>query len=127
MIRATAMQRSLYTIPTQWLVVTDKDSVEQTREAVQRFMALHDTQIQLRELNARRERLPLDPAGARVLGELLGVGRMALFARPLRSDLLDTPSSPTDRLLAVAVSVGIRHEIEEHLRLPLDFGHGGVL
>jgi signal transduction histidine kinase len=63
----------------------------------------------------------------RLARELLGVGKMAIFTRPLPNELFaEQPAASSTQLLA-ARSAGIGQQIVEHLRLSVDSGIGGYL
>jgi signal transduction histidine kinase len=63
----------------------------------------------------------------RLVRELLGVGKLAIFTRPLEGSLFAGGSTPTSDQLAVACSHGVALPVTEHLRLTLDAGIGGYL
>ena len=73
-VRATAGQQTLYTLPADWLVVLDTDSAEQLRQTLTRF-------LQLREAQARLQRMDLVLARQRqVAGLPSAAARMAAGA-----------------------------------------------
>ena len=59
--------------------------------------------------------------------EFLGVGKLALFIRPLQSDWFADESTPASQELAVAASAGIAPQVIDLLRLTLDAGLGAFL
>ncbi len=63
----------------------------------------------------------------RLMRELLGVGKLALFTRRFQSDLFVGQPTAASRLLTAARSAGIPQSVIEHLRLSVDSGLGGYL
>ena len=61
------------------------------------------------------------------VGELLGVGKLALFIRHYQNDLFAEGLTLAERQLAIACSHGIAADVAEHLRLDLETGIGGYL
>jgi len=62
-----------------------------------------------------------------IVRELLGVGKLAIFARAWRADLTADPAAGTAETLAAVASAGIAPEVVGHLRLTADAGIGGYL
>jgi signal transduction histidine kinase len=63
----------------------------------------------------------------RLVRELLGVGKVAIFTRRLPGDMFAGQSNIGNSQLAAARSAGIAQHIVEHLRLSIDSGIGGYL
>ncbi|HUI08618.1 MAG TPA: GAF domain-containing protein, partial [Verrucomicrobiae bacterium] len=62
-----------------------------------------------------------------IVRELLGVGKLAIFAGTFRTDLAGEPAGGRGETLAVVASAGIAQEVVGHLRLTADAGIGGYL
>ncbi len=63
----------------------------------------------------------------RLVRELLGVGKVALFMRRLQADLFAGQLTTSSPQLTVARSAGVAQTVVEHLRLTADSGIGGFL
>jgi signal transduction histidine kinase len=63
----------------------------------------------------------------RLVRELLGVGKAAVFTRQLPGELFPGQSTPGGRQFAATRSAGIAQHVVEHLRLSVDSGIGGYL
>lgn len=63
----------------------------------------------------------------RIVREFLGVGKLAIFTRPLEGGLFAVESAPAHSQLTSACSDGVSPQVIEHLRLSLDAGIGGYL
>ena len=63
----------------------------------------------------------------RLVRELLGVGKVAIFTRRLPDDMFAGQSTPGSRQFSAARSAGIAQHVVEHLRLSADSGIGGYL
>ncbi len=155
-IRLSAAQRIQYTLPVQWLVVTDTDAPEQLQQSLTTFLELHETKARLSRHNEDRRpvaeavRVPAAPLDSyryrdaikslsrligmrhaecevlseflRLVGALVGVGKLAIFIRPIHGSFLAGESLETDDQLTVACSSGMPQTIVEHFRLALDSG-----
>ena len=180
-VRATTVQRSLYSLPDGWLIVTDTDSPDRLKQALGTFFELRDAQSKLKRVDAviARQRQAAAPmAGAipparpgvptmafspasvpsfdayryrdalkdlsrilshnvdegellaeflRLVRELLGVGKVAIFTRRLPGDLFAGQSVPGSRQFSAARSAGVAQHVVEHMRLSADSGIGGYL
>ncbi len=160
-IRLSAAQRTQYTLPVQWLVVSDTDAPEQLRQSLTTFLELHETKARLsrhdedRRPAAEPVRVPATPLDSyryrdaikslsrligqrhaesellaeflRLVGELVGVGKLAIFTRQIRGGLFTGESMEPGDQLTVACSYGVPQTIVEHFRLTLDSGIGGRL
>jgi len=63
----------------------------------------------------------------RLVRELLGVGKVAIYTRRLPGELFAGQSTLGSRQLVAARSAGIAQHVIEHLRLSVDSGIGGYL
>lgn len=63
----------------------------------------------------------------RLLQELLGVGRLAIYMRDFQVDLLAREPVPTGNILTLAAGVGIPRAVGDHIRLSLNEGIGASL
>jgi signal transduction histidine kinase len=63
----------------------------------------------------------------RLVQELLGVGKVAIFTRPLQSELFADQLTASGTQFTAARSAGIAQHVVEHLRLSVDSGIGGCL
>ena len=63
----------------------------------------------------------------RLVRELLGVGKLALFTRGFPSDLFSEELMPASEQLSAAASIGVGAHVVKHLRLTADAGIGGFL
>lgn len=59
--------------------------------------------------------------------ELLGVAKLAIFMRPIQTDLFQGRPMPVGQRLSAMVCTGISPEVTEHFRLTVDSGIGGLL
>jgi nitrogen-specific signal transduction histidine kinase len=60
----------------------------------------------------------------RLVGELLGVARLAILLRPFETELFHEQPTPSGNVMTVAASQGVASEVVEHLRLTLTGGIG---
>lgn len=63
----------------------------------------------------------------RLVRELLGTGKAAIFTRRLPDGLFAGPATSSSKQLAVAQNVGLARHVVEHFRLSVDSGIGGFL
>jgi signal transduction histidine kinase len=63
----------------------------------------------------------------RLIRELLGAGRLAIFKRPWQSDWFGQPPAPASAPLTIAASAGIAPEVAGHMALTLESGIAGQL
>jgi len=167
-VRATEFQCNVHQFPSDWLVLTDTDPLEQTERALRTFFQLRAAQAQLKRadtlLTRQRQASPavLPATSATVVGadtlryrdalknialivgrhldenvllveflrivrELLGVGKLAMFSRRYQSDLFTGHLALEGRPLSIVGSSGVAPNVVEHLRLSLDAGIGGYL
>jgi two-component system nitrogen regulation sensor histidine kinase GlnL len=80
-----------------------------------------------RLLGQRLDRQSLLTEFLKLMREFLGVGKLAIFTRPLQSDLFENEPMVANPQLAVAASAGIASQVVELLRLTLDSGLGAFL
>jgi len=170
-IRATAQQQTIYSIPEHWLVVSDTDAGDRLKQTLGTFFGLRDAQSKLKRADAviARQRhaavptaaavprpapapmpVPIQPPGMapsfdayryrdalkdlsrilslqmdedglvaeflRLVQELLGAGKAAIFARRASAGQF-----------VVTRSAGLPQHVVEHFRLGDDSGIGGFL
>jgi len=63
----------------------------------------------------------------KLMRELLGVSRVAIFTRPIASGLFSDEPTPAEPQLTIATSAGIAPQVIDLLRLTLDSGMGALL
>jgi len=150
-IRATALQHSVYPIPAGWLVITDTDPWEQAERTLSTFLQLREAQARLKRADAALDHQrqaavagPVAPGAAgaavstadtlryrdalkniahvlgqhldenalvveflRVVRELVGVGKLAIFTRRFQNDLFTEHLALEGQQLAIVGSSGI--------------------
>jgi GAF domain-containing protein len=174
-MRATAAQQTLYSVPEDWLVVSDVDSADRLKQALGTFFELRDAQSKLKRADAviARQRQAAAPVPAvasqsrpvaapthlpslapafdayryrgalkdlsrilsqyvsegelvseflRLVRELLGIGKAAIFTRRVPSDLFAGPPTAGGEQFVVARSTGLALHLVEHFRLSADSG-----
>ncbi|MCG3149500.1 MAG: Adaptive-response sensory-kinase SasA [Verrucomicrobiae bacterium] len=155
--RSTPQQRQSLLIPRQWHVLLTTEPLEQSTQTLQTYLELCDAKRKLEQPARPPVTLPVAPAPVdsyryrdalktlsglfgqrlserelvgeflRLVRELLGVGKLALFTRQLDDGLFAGQTAVAGQQLAVAGSVGLAPTLVEHLRLTLDAGLGGWL
>jgi signal transduction histidine kinase len=179
-MRATAAQQTLYSVPEDWLVVSDADSADRLKQALGTFFELRDAQSKLKRADAviARQRQAAAPASTvapqsrpvaaptllpalapafdayryraalkdlsrilsqhvsegelvseflRLVRELLGTGKAAIFIRRVPGDLFAGGPTAGGEQFVVARSTGLAPHLVEHFRLSADSGIAGHL
>jgi PAS domain S-box-containing protein len=80
-----------------------------------------------RVLGHRQDHLTLATEFLRLVHELLGCGKLAVFSRPFHNDWLRNPARPAGNELRVVASVGISRHVADHMRLSTENGLGAAL
>ncbi|NQU09510.1 GAF domain-containing protein, partial [bacterium] len=78
-------------------------------------------------LGQRADQASLLAEFTRLLRDLLGLGKLALFIRPFGHDLFGEPPRPEGESLAMVCRTGISQTMAEHVRLSLRSGLGSLL
>jgi signal transduction histidine kinase len=80
-----------------------------------------------RVLGQRHDERALVAEFSRLVREFLGAGKLAVFMRQDRNDVLGGSPAAAANQFAIAASVGVAPEVAEHLLLTLDAGIGNYL
>lgn len=156
-LRLSPQQKQTLAYPRQWHLLLTTDDEQQVAQSLHNFLELSEAKRQLHApvrpvasvvtapaagdsyryrdalrtlsglLGQRLGERELVGEFLRLVRELLGVGKLAIFTRRIDESLFEGQSPTTVEQLSVTGSMGVAATIVEHLRLTLDAGIGGWL